>query len=113
MTTQQFNEYIARMASNQTQVGIIHKFFELQDECMGYQDSDEMDKDEFERTYKTMADFVKEAKYIRSTFFDFEGDGTHVNAMLKEENPRAWRSMVGKLDRFIAKCEGFKFSGEA
>lgn len=44
-----------------------------------------------------LRDMVAEADYVLSTY----NEVGHCNQELKEEDPKEWRSMVGRLKRFI------------
>ena len=50
-----------------------------------------------------LRDMVAEADYVLSTFYE----SGHSNAELKDEDPKEWRSMVGRLQRFINAYEPF------
>ena len=48
-------------------------------------------------------DMVAEADYVLSTFYE----NGHANNELKYEDPTEWRSIVGRLQRFITAYEPF------
>lgn len=50
-----------------------------------------------------LRDMVAEVDYLLSTYYE---DG-HANHELKDEYPKEWRSVVGKLKRFINAYEPF------
>lgn len=50
-----------------------------------------------------LRDMVAEADYVLSTYHEYG----HANHEFKDEDPKEWRSMVGRLQRFIKAYEPF------
>lgn len=79
---------------NQIDPKVLERYNRLHDECMGWTETDE----EIAEHYKTNADLAKEARdYMLDSFYE----GGHMNCELQYECPKEYRSLVGKLKRFI------------
>lgn len=88
---------------------LLDRFNILQEMATGCVDEDEMSAEEYAETYKSKADYLKEAKYWLSMY---EGIGLGIGCIHAEEkyddNPRVrqnYRNEVAKIKRFIKRLE--------
>lgn len=78
---------------------LLARLMECQDMALGYRDDRDCPKEY--ANYESNDDLLHEAEYILGTYF--EGSGGHDNStILREEDPKAWRSEVSKVKRLIA-----------